>query len=166
MSDFQTSLKIVFFNEGTELISDSGGLTKYGISKKRFPDEDIANMTIERASYLYENFYWRFDRIVNQKTANQLFDSAVNIGLKRTIKMVQRVLNSLLFNLAVDGVLGMKTLNAINSYSTLSLNDKIFIARIRYYQKLAKRKKYAEYLFQWVTRTINAYRGIYRGLKK
>jgi lysozyme family protein len=37
---------------------DPGGETKWGISKKRYPKEDIKNLSVERAKALYKRDYW------------------------------------------------------------------------------------------------------------
>ena len=37
---------------------DPGGETKYGISKRAYPDEDIAGLTLERAKQIYRRDYW------------------------------------------------------------------------------------------------------------
>lgn len=38
--------------------NDPGGETKYGISKRTFPQEDIKNLTKERAYELYKQHFW------------------------------------------------------------------------------------------------------------
>ena len=38
--------------------NDSGGQTKYGISKKAYPDLDIPNLTIAQAMEIYRKDYW------------------------------------------------------------------------------------------------------------
>ena len=37
---------------------DPGGETKYGISKRAYPDEDIAGLTLERAKQIYRRDCW------------------------------------------------------------------------------------------------------------
>jgi len=37
---------------------DPGGETKYGISKRANPDEDIKNLTLDRAKQIYRMKYW------------------------------------------------------------------------------------------------------------
>jgi lysozyme family protein len=88
---------------------DGGGETKYGISKRSYPDEDIKNLTLERARELYKRDYWvpagcsslpdviRFD----------VFDMAVNSGVRRSIKTLQRAVFTV-----EDGLLGPKTILA------------------------------------------------------
>ncbi len=37
---------------------DSGGETKYGISKRSYPNLDIKNLTLEQAKEIYKRNYW------------------------------------------------------------------------------------------------------------
>jgi len=65
-------------------LADLGGETKYGISKRAYPHEDIAGMTIERATELYKRDYWDRLNIEDDVMHMVAFDTAVNIGVKRT----------------------------------------------------------------------------------
>lgn len=92
---------------------DPGGETKYGISKRAYPGEDIAGLTLDRAKAIYLRDYWgpagcdgvphgiRFD----------LFDMAVNSGVKPAVRTLQRAAG--LKDREVDGVLGPRTLQAV-----------------------------------------------------
>ena len=58
--------------------SDRGGLTKYGISQKAFPNEDIANLTLERARQLAYDTYWvpiKLDQVTVIRVAEEMFDT-------------------------------------------------------------------------------------------
>lgn len=64
--------------------NDSGGETKFGISKKSFPDVDIKNLTPEIAAGLYKTYYWdklHLDGYSNIQFRWKLFDVAVNQGV-------------------------------------------------------------------------------------
>ncbi len=37
---------------------DPGGETKYGISKRSYPHEDIKHLNLKRAAWLYEQDFW------------------------------------------------------------------------------------------------------------
>lgn len=92
--------------------SDPGGETKFGISKRSYPGEDIRNLTAERAAEIYRRDFWgpagcdalpaevRFD----------MFDMAVNSGVKAAAKMLQSVVGAV-----PDGVIGPKTIQAASS---------------------------------------------------
>lgn len=61
---------------------DPGGETKYGISKRAFPKEDIPNMTLLRAQQLYRQNYWDAHDLdtLEYGKAVIVFDCAVNGG--------------------------------------------------------------------------------------
>lgn len=91
---------------------DPGGETKYGISKRSYPDLDIKNLTRDDAARIYrEDFYQRFglDRVHSSQIAEWLLDWLVHSG-PSVIKRVQRELN-----VVADGVVGPQTLRALNS---------------------------------------------------
>lgn len=73
---------------------DPGGETKYGISKRSYPEENIKDLTLERAKFLYKRDFW--DKINADKLfdgiAYQLFDFAVNSGMETAIRYYQRSL--------------------------------------------------------------------------
>lgn len=94
---------------------DRGGVTKFGISKKSYPEEDIRNLTRERAEYLYARDFWLkpgISEIPGDDLAVKVFDFAVNAGPSRAIRVLQQSLNHLGEALRIDGVLGPKTLGA------------------------------------------------------
>lgn len=66
---------------------DPGGETKYGISKKAFPDLNIRILTKEEASEIYYNKYWRFVADKLPWPLNLvMFDCAVNQGTGKAKK--------------------------------------------------------------------------------
>lgn len=89
---------------------DPGGETKYGISKRSYPAEDIKNLTLERAKQIYKRDFWGpagCDAVPNAVRFD-LFDTAVNSGCETAIKILQRAAG-----VVADGKLGPKTLMAI-----------------------------------------------------
>lgn len=65
--------------------SDPGGETKYGISKRSHPNEDIANLSLERALEIYHESYWRNIEGDSRPfpEALAIMDFAVNSGTSR-----------------------------------------------------------------------------------
>lgn len=91
---------------------DPGGETRYGISKRAYPGEDIANLTLARAKAIYLRDYWgpAGCDTVPDSIRFDLFDMAVNSGVSAAIKTLQRSVGEI-----ADGKLGPKTLQAIQS---------------------------------------------------
>ena len=67
---------------------DPGGETRYGISKRSYPNEDIKNLTLEHAVELYLREYWsvavKFPRPINWC----VMDAAINCGSGRATSWV------------------------------------------------------------------------------
>lgn len=133
MSDFNKVIDLVLKHEGGFVNdpNDPGGVTKYGISKKAFPDLDIKSLTIEDAKSIYYKHYWEPCK------ANELpediryihFDTAVNQGLNKAAKILQRAAG-----VADDGIIGPITLKASqkvtkNLYGAYRLYDYCQIVR-------------------------------------
>jgi lysozyme family protein len=109
--------------------ADPGGETKFGISKRAYPGEDIAGLTLERAKALYLRDYWgpagcdavpdhiRFD----------LFDAAVNAGVKRSVQMLQSACGE-----TPDGIIGPHTLQALGSMGAAVLRSRFNGLRLQH----------------------------------
>jgi lysozyme family protein len=69
---------------------DPGGETRYGIDKRSHPDEDIKNLTADRATQIYWDEYWVKHRCdhMNQPMDWVLFNACVNCGWKRASKLL------------------------------------------------------------------------------
>ena len=130
------------FNRAVELIlsfeggyidhkNDPGGETNYGISKKAYPNEDIKNLTKERAAALYKLHYW--DTIQGDALPHGLnllvFDTAVNHGVYKAVTLLQKALN-----IKADGIIGPATLTALQGAPVSSLIQQIAMSRLLEYQ--------------------------------
>ncbi len=86
---------------------DPGGETNFGISKRAHPNEDIKNLTRERAMTIYRRTYWdacKCDQLP-PKVAVAMFDAAVNQGVGAATLLLQRALR-----VKADGIIGPVTL--------------------------------------------------------
>lgn len=112
MSGFDRAFRVVIGHEGGYVNhpDDPGGETKFGISKRSYPNEDIATLTLERAKEIYRADYWdrlRADELPLQ-VAIPLFDFAVNSGVASAVLALQAVVGA-----RRDGVIGPKTIDAV-----------------------------------------------------
>jgi len=128
--EFEKAIKFVLKWEGgySNDPNDSGGETKYGISKKSYPNLDIKNLTIEKAKEIYYRDYWlkaNCDKLFSPLNII-VFDTAVNCGRSRANEFL---------------------------ISSLGWQDYLF-RRIGFYAGL-KNAKY--YLRGWVNRIIDLY---------
>lgn len=71
---------------------DPGGETKWGISKRSYPHLNIRTLTREQAKAIYRRDFW--NRIhadtLYDGVAFQVFDFAVNSGIKTAVRYLQR----------------------------------------------------------------------------
>lgn len=125
--------------------ADPGGETKYGISKRAYPKEDIKNLTPARALEIYTRDYW--ERAGTDSLPCSLaycvFDFGVNAGVSRSVKTLQRVLQT-----QQNGILDQGVLNKILKMDQAKLCREFTLARMRFYEGLQKPK----YLKGWQAR--------------
>lgn len=88
---------------------DPGGETNWGISKRSYPQLDIAGLSEADAKVIYRRDFWDKVRADELPSAARfdVFDAAVNSGVVQSIKWLQ---HSLVVD--VDGVIGPQTLAA------------------------------------------------------
>lgn len=122
--------------------ADRGGETMWGITKKVARAngyyKSMRELPKDIAMEIYKDNYWdplRLDQVNNQITANELFDTAVNMGVGTSAKFLQTACNWLgSTQLKVDGRVGQKTLQAmsyINSRNLLKMLNGLQFERYR-----------------------------------
>jgi lysozyme family protein len=95
--------------------------TKFGIAAHVYPNEDIQNLSLERAKEIYKKDYWGpagCDAVPNAIKFD-LFDMAINSGRAAAIRTLQRAAGMKPHE--ADGKLGPKTLLAIASVPSTRL---------------------------------------------
>ena len=106
---------------------DSGGPTNFGITLATWRKvgydknddgvinkEDIKLLTEDDFHRVFKKNYWdacKADQIKDQSVANLLVDFAYNSGVARVSKFIQKIVG-----VTADGIIGNKTINAINNY--------------------------------------------------
>lgn len=162
MADFNIAYRITAIVEGGYVWDkqDNGGETYKGITRASEPNwkgwpiiEAIKKRVGSAASAIdreaekdatlqayvlatYKHSYWdalNLDLLQDQKVANELYDTGINMGTGRAGLFFQRTLNvvnrngSLFPDLRLDGQIGAKTIGAFNS---LSVSDKTMVWRL------------------------------------
>jgi lysozyme family protein len=115
MADFDKAIRFVLANEGgfSDNPQDSGGLTKFGISQKSYPDWDIENLTEEDAIAIYRQDFWQPYQDFEDRLATKIFDLAINMGHRRAVQILQRALRCIgARHVEDDGILGPVTKQA------------------------------------------------------
>lgn len=114
--DFAAAVARVLQHEGGYVadVADPGGETKYGISKRSYPDLDIAALTEADAIAIYRRDWW--DRYgygrLPPTIAGKMLDVAVNGGPGAACRLLQAACTTLGHACAIDGVLGPQTIAA------------------------------------------------------
>ena len=120
--------------------------TKYGISAMSYPNLDIKNLTIDEAKSIYYRDFWvkcRLD-LMEPVLSLQLFDSIIQHGSTRTIKLLQQALGT-----TPDGIIGSKTISLIKESNQKELALKFISQRLSYYTQI---KTFNLYGKAWVNR--------------
>lgn len=133
MTPFQRALKDVLHIEGgySDDPADSGGETRYGITKKLAREYgysgDMRELPKEKAIDIYHLVFWKplkLDTVaaIDEDIALEVFEAAVNVWTVTAARWLQRSLNA--FNnegkyyadIDVDGKIGPQTLKALASF--------------------------------------------------
>lgn len=121
--------------------ADAGGATNKGVTIATFrqvfgKDKTIADlkaMTKEQWYTIFKKYYWdrwKADQIIDQSIANMVVDWVWASG-QYGITNVQKLLG-----VVADGVVGPKTIAAINSKDAKKLFREVYAARLSYYNRI------------------------------
>ena len=127
--------------------NDIGGLTKYGISKRAYPNLDIEHLTIEQAQQIYKKDYWDKCKCDDLPPAFDIvvFDTAVNMGCVKAAILLQKAVRE-----KVDGVIGQNTITATNNAGQDELRRFLLYRLFEYSQQ----RGYAYYKNGWFNRLL------------
>ncbi|WP_068449137.1 glycoside hydrolase family 108 protein [Caviibacter abscessus] len=140
---------------------DKGGKTKYGIiereARKHGYSGDMRDLSKEIAKSIYYKDYYlinKLDKVDSSKIALSICDIAVNCGNKTACKKVQQVLNDISdCQLTVDGIIGQKTLKALNKIDESKFLSAYHKAQADYYRAIVSRKpNQSVFLKGWLNR--------------
>jgi hypothetical protein len=109
--------------------NDPGGETNFGISRRSYPDLNIATLTLEQARAIYRRDFW--DRLgldaLPPALRLQVFDAAVNSGPGNAARWLQAAAG-----VAQDGVIGPLTRARLGTLNTQTLGLRFNAARLRF----------------------------------
>ena len=166
MADYKKLVPIIKRWEGGYVNHplDKGGCTNSGITigtyrqyyGKKQTCENLKKMTDYQWEIIFKNSYWnrwQADKIKSQAIANLLVDWCWGSGVYG-IKYPQRILG-----VADDGIVGKKTLAAINDYPNQEeLFEKLWNRRKYHFEMIAKRNPSQKvFLAGWLNR-LNSFK--------
>ena len=169
---FQYCVNIILEHEGGLSIDkrDPGGVTQWGISlrflraigmdidKNGCVDEhDILAITKPGAIEIYRNKWWdkyHYNALNSLEVAAKVFDLSVNMGASAAHKLLQIAINRIADkSLAVDGILGAKTIAEANKLDGFLLRQELrACAEHKYIQILADKPTMECFRKGWLTR--------------
>lgn len=159
---FLKAVEMVLAHEGGYSCDpqDPGGETKFGISKKSYPDLDIEHLSRDEAIEIYHRDWWvkyGYCELRDEALAAKVFDFAINMGPGVAHTHLQlAVMCSSLMTVRIDGVFGPKTIKACNEHPvpTLLLAT-LKLKVIRYYADLGVDSGRVKYLRGWIYRALD-----------
>ena len=165
MADFEPAFQRTLRAEGgfklTNIKGDRGGQTYSGIARIPNPgwpgwqyiDRDETPPT-DLVRDFYRNSYWtplHCDRMP-QVIAEDVFDFAVNAGVKVSAKLAQAVAQ-----VTPDGIVGPRTIEALTAMEPAAFRPAFALAKIARYRDIVMRNRsQSKFLLGWINRTLEA----------
>ena len=167
-STFDKAFEYSVSNEGgySDDPDDSGGPTNYGVSQA-FLDQHLhdpiccvvaKDLTLEMAKTIYLKYFWKLihlEQLTDPILAIKVFDFGVNAGPNRSILLLQRAFNDIYPSKEIkeDGIMGMKTVGAVNDGDATKILNAFINQMIRFYKKVVTTKPVTiKYLNGWTAR--------------
>jgi len=164
MSRFEECLARVLKHEGGYVNDplDSGGRTNLGVTQRVWEEfvghpvseADMRALTPQKVAPMYKIKYWNpsYCAVLPKGLDYVVFDFAVNAGTGRSVKTLQQAIGCV-----ADGVIGPKTITAINGANPKDLIAKFSDARADFYQGIVARKPdQARFIKGWLNRVEDA----------
>ena len=161
---YEECLKRILKHEGGFVNDplDSGGMTNLGVTKRVWEEfvghpvseADMRALIPEKVAPMYKIKYWNpsYCAVLPKGLDYVVFDHAVLSGTGRSVKTLQSCLG-----LVADGVIGPKTMAAINASNAKDLITKFSDARADFYQGIVARKPdQARFIKGWLNRVEDA----------
>lgn len=105
--------------------------TNWGISAASYPQLDIRNLTQAQAKDIYFKDFWSPLQELHPALLFQVFDAAVNHGVRQAIKLLQ-----LAVNVFPDGIMGQDTYHAVSLLTTTDLLMLFMAARLDFWASI------------------------------
>lgn len=147
-----------------EVPGDPGGLTKWGVSQRAYPDLNIPHVTYGAALEIFQNDYWSPVQAESlpEELRLPVVDFAFNAGVSRAVKTLQRSLNLCKHAtgrddfLILDGQLGPLTLGSLDDVPSDRLARVYLAYRMEHYVSLAETGR-AKFIHGWLRRAVEVH---------
>lgn len=164
MSDFAQAFESMILNEGGYVLhnvaGDRGGMTYAGIARNMNPQwpgwrviDQGGTPPADMVREFYRQTFWaplRLDEVGDQAVARNIFDFAVNAGVKTSAKLAQVTVGA-----TPDGAIGQRSLDAINATAPEVFVLRFALAKMTRYRDIVQRDRTQQkFLLGWVNRTL------------
>lgn len=164
MSDFAQAFESMILNEGGYVLhnvaGDRGGMTYAGIARNMNPQwpgwrviDQGGTPPADMVREFYRQTFWaalKLDEVTDQAVARNIFDFAVNAGVKTSAKLAQVTVGA-----TPDGAIGQRSLDAINATSPEVFVLRFALAKVARYRDIVQRDRTQQkFLLGWVNRTL------------
>ncbi len=142
-----TALPLILVFEGSKFTNypaDKGGPTRYGIIQKEYDSyrteksldtQSVENIMMSEVQDIYYTKYWvpsKCDQM-SDKLSTVVFDTSVNNGQGRSIKILQQVIGA-----KVDGIIGQETIQKLSNFDQGQLANKFISSRQDFYKRIVQ----------------------------
>jgi len=178
--DVEQLIEAVIAREGGYVAdpADRGGATCWGISERVARLQGYAgpmrDLSKREAAAMYRQRYWlapKLDRIAVRapELAGELFDTGVNMGPAVAIGFLQRALNALnrgasdYPDVAVDGMIGPKTLAALDGFLGRRSSEEVLVRAVdvlqgaRYLALAEARPADEAFVYGWLSNRVSGH---------
>jgi len=162
MAEFKKSIVLTLKYEGfdvyTDISSDRGGATKWGISLNfakgtndldifdldndgQITKKDISLLDSEKALEIYKEYFWDIawlDRLESDKKAFIFFDAIVNHGLRNATGLLQKTLIQMGHKIKFDRDFGKNTFGALQEADEAQFIDVFLEKRKNFFLKIVE----------------------------
>jgi lysozyme family protein len=164
MNDFDTLVSAAIAREGgfVDHPADRGSATNMGITQavydqwridQKLPTITVRLITQDEVTRIYFRNYWMAARCpdVPDSVRDIHFDSAINHGVNRAIKLLQTACGT-----PADGIVGKATIAALAAISPDLLRARYINARYRFYGDIVNRDRtQLDFIVGWLQRMEN-----------
>lgn len=161
MKGFTEALAVVLQHEGgfSDHPADRGGATNQGVTQavydafrkhRGLPPRTVRLITSDEVATIYREGYWvpgRCELLPWPASLNH-FDAAVNLGVRQAAVLLQRAVGA-----KEDGILGPRTLEAVDDTKLGRLLSRMWLVRLEFYDRLVQmRTSQQVFLAGWKNR--------------
>jgi lysozyme family protein len=164
---FDEVMKVVLLHEGgfTNHPNDHGGPTNYGITQHDYAEfmgrpvtaDEVKWMPLSSAIKIFKKRYWdqmNLDSLKSPKIQLCIMDWGVLHGTKSSVQLAQRTATALNRLLVIDGIMGPKTIDVLNSIDENAFCRE-FLQQVQMWmvRRCLQEKTQLVFLQGWLSRT-------------